>query len=85
MLFSSFLRSLDEERLDGDGNSESTLFLTYMTVGDEAAFHLGGFFVDDAAGMVFTEMQYLDRRLKRFQTIIDLWEMELAWDQEDRA
>ena len=82
-LFSHFLKALDEERFDEKGNYESSRVITYFAVGPEAAYHLGGLFVGDDAELVSTEMEYLDYRLKRFRTIIERWEMELAWDKED--
>ncbi len=83
-LFSHFLKALDEERFDAEGNCESPMFITYWTVGHEAAYHLGGLFVGDDGDLVSTEMQYLDYRLKRFRTMVERWEMERAWDKEDR-
>ena len=83
-LFRRFFKALDEERFDSDGNCESAMFITYWAVGDEAAYHLGGLFVGDDSGVVSTEMEYLDCRLKRFRTLVERWEMELKWDKESQ-
>lgn len=82
-LFRCFFKALDEERYDRDGNCESPTFMVYWSVGQEAAYHFGGLFVGDDGLEVSTEMQYLDYRLKRFRTVVERWEMELAWDKED--
>ena len=60
------------------------MFILYCSVGQEAAYHLGGLFVGDHGLEVSIEMQYLDSRLKRFMTLVNRWEMELAWDKEDK-
>ena len=83
-IISSFLKALAEVCNDGYGRCESPMFITYQTIGGEAAFHLGGLFVGDDGDEVWTEMQYLDHRLNRFGKMIELWKMELAWDKEDR-
>lgn len=83
-LFSHFLKALDEERFDKDGNCESPTVMTYWAVGNEAAYHLGGISVGDHGDLVSTEFQYLDHRLKRFRTLVERWEMEMAWDEEDK-
>lgn len=81
-----FLKSLDEERTDADGNIQSATFLTYWAVGQEAAYHLGGLYVGDHLDVVSTELcGYLDTRLRRFHKIVEIWEMEMAWDKEDAA
>jgi hypothetical protein len=81
-----FLKALDEERTDADGNVESAAVLTYWAVGQEAAYHLGGLYVGDLLDIVSTELGgYLDPRLKRFHKIVEIWEMEMAWDKEDAA
>lgn len=81
--FAHFLKALDEERFDSDGNRESAVFITYWSVGHEAAYHLGGLFTGDHADAVTTEIQYLDYRLRRFRTYVERWELELQWDKED--
>lgn len=83
-LFSHLLKALDEERFE-EGKCSSLLLLIYYSVGPEATYHIGGLFVGDDALMISTEMEYLDSRLKRYRTTIERWEMELAWDKEDRA
>ena len=83
-LAAHFLKALDEERYGSDGSIESATFLVYWTLGDEAAYHLGGLYLGDNGGIVRTSLQYLDHRLKRFRTQVECWEMELAWEMEDR-
>ena len=80
-LSAHFIKALDEERFDEDA-IQSPMFITYWTVGDEAAYHLGCLFVGDDGDEISTEMHYLDRRLVRFRTIVERWEMEVAWDKE---
>lgn len=81
-----FLKALDEERTDADGNIQSAAVLTYWAVGQEAAYHLGGLYVGDLRDVVSTELcGYLDTRLRRFHKIVEIWEMEMAWDKEDAA
>jgi hypothetical protein len=82
VLISHFHKSLDEARFVDSGNCESPLCMTYRTVGHEAAYHLGGLLVGDDKGVAITELEYLDYRLKRFRTICERWDMELAWDKE---
>jgi len=82
-LAAHFLKALDEERYGVDGSVDSATFLVYWTLGDEAAYHLGGLFLGDKGGLVHTELQYLDCRLKRFYTWVQRWEMEAAWEKED--
>lgn len=80
-----FLKALDEERADADGNIQSAAVLTYWAVGHEAAYHLGGLFVGDELVAVATELEYLDYRLKRFRHVVEIWKMEMLWDKEDAA
>lgn len=82
-LAAHFLKALDEERYCTDGSVDSATFLIYRTLGDEAAYHLGGLFVGDDGDVVHTELQYLDYRLKRFYSWVQRWEMEAAWEKED--
>ena len=81
VLISQFHKSLDESRFVDSGNCESPFFMTYWTVGHEAAYHLGGLLVGDDQGEAMTELEYLDYRLKRFSTFCRRWDMELAWDK----
>ncbi len=83
-LVDAFLKALDEQRFGRDG-IESPLFMTYWCIGDEAAYHLGGLYAGDDAGMGSTELEYMDYRLKRFRTLTDRWRMEMAWDDEDQG
>ena len=81
-----FLKALDEERADVHGNIQSAAVLTYWAVGHEAAYHLGGLYVGDSLDAVSTELGgYLDIRLRRFHKIVEIWEMEMAWDKEAAA
>ena len=81
-----FLKALDEQRFDADGNIQSAAVMTYWALGDEAAFHLGGLHVGDHLDVVTTELGgYLDPRIRRFRHIVDMWMMEMAWDKEDAA
>ena len=58
--------------------------MIYWAISDEAAYHLGGLYVGDDLDVVATQlMGYLDRRLERFHKLVEMWEMELAWDKED--
>lgn len=77
------LKALDEQRSDANGNVHSATITTYWTLGDEAAYHLGGLFVGDDLGIVETEFAYFDPRVKRFCKLVDTWNMELASQQED--
>jgi hypothetical protein len=81
-LFSHLLKVFDEERFE-EGKCSSILLMAYYSVGSEAAYHIGGLYAGDDAQMISDEIEYLDRRLKRFRTYIDRWDMELAWDRED--
>lgn len=82
--FKHFFKALDEERKDSDGNIESAAIMTYWSLGGEAAFHFGGLYTGDLLDVVSTELGgYLDRRLIRFQKLVEMWKMELAWDKED--
>ena len=83
-LFSHFLKALDEERTSPSGDIESATVMIYWAISDEAAYHLGGLYVGDDLDVVATQlMGYLDRRLERFHKLVEMWEMELAWDKED--
>ncbi|MDC8770936.1 hypothetical protein [Roseateles albus] len=82
--FKHFFKALDEERKDSDGNIESATTLTYWSLGGEAAYHLGGLYTGDLLDVVSTALcGYLDSRLNRFQKLVEMWKMELAWDKED--
>lgn len=83
-LYSHFIKALDEERTDDDGNLQSPLFLIYRTLGDEAAYHLGGLYVGDSGDIASTELQYIDGRVRRFRSLVDRWEMERQWELEDQ-
>jgi hypothetical protein len=86
--FAEFLKALDEtqfkawNQLDG-----SVLAQTYLALGDEAAYHLGGLLTHQGDGHepgdVITELQYIDSRLKRFHTTVERWQTELDWEIED--
>lgn len=79
-----FLEVLDKQRADADANIQSATVLTYWAVGQEAAYHLGGLYVGDERDIVSTELVgYLDPRLKRFYKLVEIWEMEKAWEKED--
>ena len=83
-LIARFIQALDEERIDARGNVESAAVMLYWSLGPEAAYHLGGLYAGDAHDMVATELVgYLDPRLKRFYKLVELWDMERAWDTED--
>ncbi len=82
--FAHFLKALDEERPDKDGNLESPVFMIYMTLGDEAAYHLGGLYAGDEFQIAIVELQYLDFKVSRFSTLVERWEMELKWHKEDQ-
>lgn len=78
-----FLKALDEERVDRTGNIESATVMIYWSLGGEAAYHFGGLYVGDLGGIVATSLiGYLDPQLTRFHKIVEMWEMELAWEKE---
>lgn len=80
-LVSTFFVELDKQRHGSDGNTDCTLWMTYLCVSDEAAFHLAGLSIDDHREMAFTTLEYLDYRLKRFRTTVERWVMEMEWDK----
>lgn len=82
-LLKHFLKALDEERTDKNGDIQSADVLTYWSIGQEAAYHLGGLYEGDLFNMVCTELEYLDWRLKRFRKLVEIWEIELAWSREE--
>lgn len=82
-LLAHFLKALDEERFDKDGSTESATVMVYFALGGEAAYHLGGLYVGDAGGMVATQLcGYLDHQLRRFYKLVEMWEMEMAFEKE---
>lgn len=81
-----FLKALDEERADADGNIQSAAIMTYWAVGQKAAYHLSGLYVGDDLDVVSTELcGYFDPRLRRFHKIVEIWDMEMAWIKEDES
>ena len=83
-LIARFIQALDEERSDGRGDVESATVMLYWGLGTEAAYHLGGLYVGDAHDEVATALLgYLDPTLRRFYKLVELWDMERAWDSED--
>lgn len=84
-IFLSAIRALDEERFLENGDIESVMFLAYWSLSDEAAYHLAGMHVGDDCGMAFEELKYLDSSLARFRTVVERWEIELAWEIESNT
>ena len=83
-LLAHFIKALDEERTDEDGNIQSAAVMLYWSIGHEAAYHLSGLYVGDDHDVVATELGgYLDTRLKRFYRLVEMWEMERTWERED--
>jgi len=83
-LLAHILKTVDEERVDTQGNVESAPVMVYFAIGGEAAYHLGGLYVDDLSDVVGTSLcGYLDPQLRRFNKIVEMWELELAWDKEN--
>lgn len=83
-LIAHFIKALDEERVDEDGNVEPASVMLYWGIGHEAGYHLGGLYVGDDHDVVATELcGYLDTRLRRFYKLVEIWEMERAWERED--
>lgn len=83
-LLAHFLKALDEERVDENGNIESAVVMLYWGVGHEAAYHLGGLFTGDHRDIVSIELGgYLDPSLKRFYKLVEMWNMERTWKQEE--
>lgn len=81
-LVAHFLKALDEERTDKDGNIDSAALILYWGVGHEAAYHLRGLYVGDLRDMVDLQLcGYLDPMLKRFHKYVEMWQMERAEDQ----
>jgi hypothetical protein len=84
-LFSHLLTVLGEKYFDDQGTLEPPVFIAYWGVGDEAAYHLAGLHSGDDMGMLYTSLELLDHRLKRFGTTVQRWKMELAWDKEEQG
>jgi hypothetical protein len=84
-LFQEFLSAFNGERYKDDGSEVSKTWLLYFGVGDEAAYHFGGLFTGDDGGLVGVELEYLDWRLKRFGFLVQMWELEKTWDDEEAA
>lgn len=82
-LLAHFLKALDEERADKEGNIESAPVMVYWGIGHEAAYHLGGLYVGDERDEVTTELGgYLDPSLRRFHAYIEMWRAELRYARE---
>lgn len=85
-LIAHFLKALDEERTDKDGNIESATVILYWGVGQEAAYHLGGLYVGDLRDIVDIELfGYFDPMLERFHKLVEMWQMEHAEVQRGSA
>jgi hypothetical protein len=82
-LFGEFLVAVYEERFDKKGHEISLILLLYWGIRPEAAYHFGGLFTGDNRSVMATVVDLLDRRLKRFDTFIERWELEHKWDKED--
>lgn len=76
-----FLKTLDERRYNSVRNMESETVMTYWCIGAEAAYHLGGLNTGDHLFGIATELEYLDPQLKRYKKLVELWEMELAFQR----
>lgn len=83
-LLSSFLRALDEARFSDPEKIESAAVMVFFSLGDEAAYHLGGLFDGDLGNETAVGLIYLDSRMRRFRKLVEIWEQELAWDKEER-
>lgn len=82
--FAQVVKALDVNREDEDGNLESPTVLLYWGVSREAAYHFGGLYVGDDLDVVQTQLLgYLDPRLRRFNKLVEMWEMERNWDIKD--
>lgn len=83
-LLAHFIKALDEERTDSKGKMESVPVMLYWAVGQEAAYHLVGLYVGDYHDVAAIELcGYFDPRLKRFYKLVEIWQMEQAWELED--
>lgn len=83
-LLAHFLKALDEARVDADKMTHSPAVMTYWAIGPEAAYHLCGLYVGDNLTEVSTELHgYLDTHLHRFSKLVEIWEMERAWAEDD--
>lgn len=79
-----FIKALDEERRDRQGNIESAPVMLYWGIGPEAAYHLVGLYMGDDQEEFATELcGYLDPKLKRFDKLVEMWEMERNWEREE--
>lgn len=84
-LIARFLKALDERRLDAHGNIDSAPIMVYWEIGHEAAYHLAGAYAGDARDEVATELfGYLDPSLRRFDKLVELWQMERDLEREAR-
>jgi len=84
--FRDFLQALHETQVKSwhqkDGGS--LVKQIYLSLGDEAAYHLGGILAENGNEDVTTELEIMDSRLKRFSKIVELWKIERDYEIEDR-
>lgn len=83
--FRDFLQALHETQCKSwhQSNGGSLVKQTYLALGDEAAYHLGGILTMNGDEDVATELEYMDSRLKRFRSITERWEIERDYEVED--
>lgn len=76
-----FVRALHENQVKAWNQDHGLLQQVYWVIGDEAAYHLGGLLDREGDdGLRVVELQYMDSSLKRFRSIVEMWEFER--DQE---
>ncbi len=78
-----FLRALHENQVKAWNQDHGLLKQVYLEIGDEASYHLCGLTDRGGEGMCGEELKYMDSSLKRFRTLVELWEFER--DQEIEA
>lgn len=83
-LLSHFIKALDEERGSPGSDFDPAFFLLAFAIGDEAAYHLVGLYTGEQREEVVIEvLGYFNPSLKRFNKLVEMWEIELQ--QERRA
>lgn len=84
-LIAQFLLIFRQECFDESGNEESKVWFLRFGVRDEAAFHFCGLFTGEDLWMCCEAQDRLDRRMRRFGALVDMWELEKEWDDQEAA
>jgi hypothetical protein len=87
VILSDFIKALHENQVKAWRQEDGLVGQVYWALGDETTYHLFGLISQicpgDAINDFWTELQYLDPRLKRFNKLLEMWEQERECEIKD--